>query len=128
MTNAADVAYGVDDEDCKRYYITGQGQSVMEPVIPRHTTSRAIRSKFVFLWVGGMSARAIAQNTGTSVTTVCRWITRWRTEGHVENRPKCGRPRKEKLFLNFYLACPLINDYTYLTSPLISALTFVTHW
>ncbi|XP_068234399.1 uncharacterized protein [Palaemon carinicauda] len=51
------------------------------------------RTKMVCMWVGGMSARAIAQETGTSVTTVYRWIRRWQKEGNVETKPRCGRPR-----------------------------------
>ncbi|XP_066984733.1 uncharacterized protein [Macrobrachium rosenbergii] len=51
------------------------------------------RTKMVCMWVGGMSARAIAQETGTSVTTVYRWIRRWQKEGNVETKPRSGRPR-----------------------------------
>ncbi|KAK4326019.1 hypothetical protein Pmani_003442 [Petrolisthes manimaculis] len=51
------------------------------------------RAKFIWLWVKGNSARNIAKETGTSVTTVYRWIRRWRERGVVENRPRSGRPR-----------------------------------
>lgn len=51
------------------------------------------RAEFVWLWVEGWSARAIAQHTGTSVTTVYRWIRRWQREGNVHDRPRSGRPR-----------------------------------
>lgn len=53
-------------------------------------TNRTERTSFVWLWVTGMSRRAIAVKAGVSVTTVCRWIQRWRREGHVERRP-CRR-------------------------------------
>lgn len=58
------------------------------------TTDLADRSRFVWMWRSGMSARAIAQKTGASVTTICRWIRRWRREGHINTRPRRGRPRK----------------------------------
>lgn len=58
------------------------------------TTNLADRSRFVWMWSNGMSARAIAQKTGASVTTICRWIRRWRREGHINTRPRRGRPRK----------------------------------
>lgn len=58
------------------------------------TTNLADRSRFVWMWSTGMSARAIAQETGASVTTICRWIRRWRREGHINTRPRRGRPRK----------------------------------
>lgn len=51
------------------------------------------RAEFVWLWVEGWSVRAIAQHTGTSVTTVYRWIRRWQKEGNVHDRPRSGRPR-----------------------------------
>lgn len=56
-------------------------------------TTLADRARFVWLWKGGLSARAIAEENGTSVTTVCRWITRWNREGHVNTKPRSGRPR-----------------------------------
>lgn len=51
------------------------------------------RAEFVWLWVEGWSAKAIAQHTSTSVTTVYRWIRRWQREGNVHDRPRSGRPR-----------------------------------
>lgn len=57
-------------------------------------TTLADRTRFVWLWRSGLSARNIAQESGTSVTTVCRWIRRWRREGNVATRPRSGRPRK----------------------------------
>lgn len=56
-------------------------------------TALGDRAKFIWLWVKGNSARSIAKETGTSVTTVYRWIRRWRHGGVVENKPRCGRPR-----------------------------------
>lgn len=63
------------------------------------TTNLADRSRFVWMWAGGMSARAIAQETGASVTTICRWIRRWRREGHVNTKPRRGRPRKNRIYV-----------------------------
>lgn len=56
-------------------------------------TDFAERTHFVLMWMAGMSSRAIARETGKSVTTVCRWIRRWRQNGNVNTRPRCGRPR-----------------------------------
>lgn len=35
------------------------------------------RTRFIWLWLCGMSLRAIAKCTGTSATTVRRWVRRW---------------------------------------------------
>ena len=35
-----------------------------------------------------MSLRTIARHTGSSVTTVYRWIRRWQQEGHINTRPR----------------------------------------
>lgn len=56
-------------------------------------TSLAERARFVWLWQSGLSARAIAQENRTSVTTVFRWIRRWKREGNVYTKPRSGRPR-----------------------------------
>uniref|UniRef100_A0A0P4WAP5 Insertion element IS150 protein InsJ-like helix-turn-helix domain-containing protein n=1 Tax=Scylla olivacea TaxID=85551 RepID=A0A0P4WAP5_SCYOL len=50
------------------------------------------RAGFVWLWASGMPVRDIAVRSGTSVTTVYRWIRRWQREGHVNTRPRSGRP------------------------------------
>lgn len=49
-------------------------------------TSYSDRVSYVRLWMGGMSARAIARRCHTSVTTVCRWLRRWRLEGSLVKR------------------------------------------
>lgn len=51
------------------------------------------RTKLVAMWLRGMSCSAIARDTGISTTTVCRWINRWRLEGHVNAR---HRPETSK--------------------------------
>lgn len=56
-------------------------------------TDFADRTHFVLMWMAGMSSRAIARETGKSVTTVCRWIRRWKQDGNVNTKPRCGRPR-----------------------------------
>lgn len=58
-----------------------------------HPTGLRERAWIVWLWVEGWSVRFIAQHTGTSVTTVYRWIRRWEREGNVETRNMSGRPR-----------------------------------
>ncbi|XP_066985186.1 uncharacterized protein [Macrobrachium rosenbergii] len=54
------------------------------------------RARIVWMWVGGKSAYSIAQETGTSMTTVYRWLRRWKHEGNVLTRPRSGRPRLSK--------------------------------
>lgn len=49
-------------------------------------TSLSERTEFLKLWVKGKSARSIARAAGTSATTVCRWIRRWKLEGNVDNK------------------------------------------
>lgn len=51
------------------------------------------RASFVWMWVSGMSLRAIARQTGASVTTVYRWIRRWQREGHVFTRTRGCKQR-----------------------------------
>lgn len=73
----------------------------MELKRSHRTTDLAQRHRFVRLWVSGNSARAIAQQTGASATTVCRWIRRWRNEGHVSLRHRKGRPREDAKWNHF---------------------------
>lgn len=49
------------------------------------------------MWVCGIPVRTIARDTHISVTTVYRWIRRWRKEGHVNTKPRSGRPRLASL-------------------------------
>ena len=56
-------------------------------------TQRHERAGFVWLWAYGVPIRNIAVLSGTSITTVYRWIRRWQEEGHVNSRPKSGRMR-----------------------------------
>lgn len=44
------------------------------------------RRRFVWLWLAGMSVRTIARVTGSSMTTVWRWVNRWRNEGNICSR------------------------------------------
>lgn len=67
----------------------------MELKRSHRTTELTERHRFVRLWMAGSSARAIAQQTGASATTVCRWIRRWKNEGHVSLRHRRGRPKKD---------------------------------
>lgn len=60
-------------------------------------TSLAERATFVQLWRGGLSARAISQESGKSVNTVCRWLRRWRREGSIFNRPHNAKPFQREL-------------------------------
>lgn len=50
------------------------------------------RVEFVWLWASGVPVRDIAIRSHTSVTTVYRWIRRYQREGHVNTRPRSGRP------------------------------------
>lgn len=73
----------------------------MELKRSNRTTELSERHKFVRLWMAGSSARAIAQQTGASATTVCRWIRRWKNEGHVSLRQRRGRPKKDMRWYRF---------------------------
>lgn len=56
----------------------------------RRTNSQAVvaeRSRIVLLWMGGTSAKLISKQTGSSLSTVYRWIRRWQEEGSVKTRP-----------------------------------------
>nr|XP_053652035.1 uncharacterized protein LOC128702051 [Cherax quadricarinatus] len=53
------------------------------------------RATFIWMWENGSNARAIARDTGSSVTTVRRWINRWKKEGNVNTKPRSGRPRRK---------------------------------
>lgn len=55
------------------------------------------RARIVWMWVCGIPVRTIARDTRISVTTVYRWIRRWRKEGHVNTKPRSGRPRLASL-------------------------------
>lgn len=54
-------------------------------------TSLADRKEFIQLWRSGLSARTISKVKGTSVTTVSRWLRRWRCEGNVSTKHRCGK-------------------------------------
>lgn len=67
---------------------------IMELKSAHPTTDMAQRRRIVKLWIKGNSARAIAQQTGFSATTVCRWIKRWKNEGHATFTNSKQKPRK----------------------------------
>lgn len=46
-------------------------------------TRMAERAMFVYLWDAGLSLRTIAEQTGTSATTVRRWVKRWKRERNL---------------------------------------------
>lgn len=51
------------------------------------------RAMFVRMWMDGLSARHISRKTGSSVTTVYRWIHRWQQEGNVNTKLRRRKPR-----------------------------------
>lgn len=51
------------------------------------------RTKIVFLWLQGMSARNISSAMNISVSTVYRWISRWYDEGSMLSRTSRRRQR-----------------------------------
>lgn len=67
-------------------------QNVMEEQTVKKPMHLTERKRIISMWLNGMSGSAIAKATGRSATTVCRWINRWRREGHVNTRPRSGRP------------------------------------
>ncbi|KAK4299457.1 hypothetical protein Pmani_028270 [Petrolisthes manimaculis] len=44
------------------------------------------RTRIMWLWLAGYTARDIAAETGTSLSTVYRWIRRWEKEGTLVTR------------------------------------------
>lgn len=54
------------------------------------------RCTIVQMWNKGMSARRIASEMKTSVTTVYRWVSRWCEEGSLMTRPRPGRPYRRE--------------------------------
>ncbi|KAG7162331.1 putative variant ionotropic glutamate receptor-like 5, partial [Homarus americanus] len=54
------------------------------------------RARIIRLWVDGTSARAIAQTTGTSASTVYRWIHRWEQEGSINTKSRIRRSTYKK--------------------------------
>lgn len=63
---------------------------VQEPVMEHRPsykkTMMVERERFVWMWLGGLSYRAIAQWTGASATTVQRWVSRWQREGDLRSK------------------------------------------
>ncbi|KAK3892810.1 hypothetical protein Pcinc_003398 [Petrolisthes cinctipes] len=74
---------------------------------PFRPTELRERAGFVWLWVQGWPVQAIAQHTGTSVTTVYKWIRRWQREGNVETKCKSGRTRVSYRRVQETLRCSL---------------------
>lgn len=50
-------------------------------------TVKSERQLIVKMWMDGSSAHVISRTTGISVSTVHRWIRRWREECSIETRP-----------------------------------------
>lgn len=51
----------------------------------------AFRTRMIWLWLAGLSAREIACYTGASVSTVYRWVRRWQSGGSLEAKHSKGR-------------------------------------
>lgn len=64
----------------------------MESRAVKYKVLLADRARIVWMWLSGMSVREISQESGTSVSTVYRWIRRWQKEGSLERRSPPGRP------------------------------------
>lgn len=52
------------------------------------------RGLIVRMWLWGLSPRVIARTTGVSVSTVHRWVRRWREEGTVNMKSQSFKKRK----------------------------------
>ncbi|KAK4323256.1 hypothetical protein Pmani_006038 [Petrolisthes manimaculis] len=50
-------------------------------------TLKSQRQLIIRMWLAGSSARVISHATGISISTVHRWVRRWREEGTIEMRP-----------------------------------------
>lgn len=66
---------------------------IMEAQRIRGSTPMARRAMIVWLWSRGLPARTIAQEAKTSITTVYRWIRRWKEVGSIATRYHTGRHR-----------------------------------
>lgn len=55
------------------------------------------RIMIVRMWLWGLSPRVIARATGVSVSTVHRWVRRWREDGTVEMRSQSFKRHKTTL-------------------------------
>lgn len=53
---------------------------------PFRATGVADRVKFVHMRMAGMTYRTIAQETGTSPTTVYKWVKRWKKEHNLDSK------------------------------------------
>ncbi|XP_068216613.1 probable glutamate receptor [Palaemon carinicauda] len=51
-------------------------------------TDMSERTRFIWMWASGLSVRDIARHTGSSVSTIYKWIRRWKKDGsiHTKNR------------------------------------------
>lgn len=67
--------------------VLGQNTNMESRSSRNSRTLRSERQRIVRMWLGGSSARVISHATGISVSTVHRWVRRWREEGTVETRP-----------------------------------------
>lgn len=49
------------------------------------------RLQILYMWLAGMRCNAISLTTGRSRSSVCRWVNRWKNEGHINSRPRNRR-------------------------------------
>ncbi|KAK4323263.1 hypothetical protein Pmani_006044 [Petrolisthes manimaculis] len=64
----------------------------MDGRISRHKrTLKSDREVIIRMWLEGTSARDISIKTGISVSTIHRWVRRWREEGTVDTRSYYSR-------------------------------------
>lgn len=91
--------------------------SSMLKMCRRSPYGEEIRSKTIMLWKQRMPPCKIARDVNVSLTTVYRWIRRWKQDGSMRLRPRNGRPKKfmikhdtknkiilDKLMLNLAIA------------------------
>lgn len=53
---------------------------------PYNPVAMTERARIVWLWLGGGSVRSISQQTGASLSTVCRWIRRCQGRNSIKLR------------------------------------------
>ena len=68
------------------------------------------RGRIIGEWEHGVPTRDIAVNVGVSTRTVQRWISRWREEGTLANRPRRGRPHVTTRQQDEQIIAAAIND------------------
>ncbi|KAK3885063.1 hypothetical protein Pcinc_010717 [Petrolisthes cinctipes] len=58
----------------------------MDEHLAKNKSVTTDRTRIMWLWLAGITPRDIAAETGTSLSTVYRWIRRWEKKGTLVSR------------------------------------------